>query len=92
MPGGNPLMTPFNNPLIRFVSEPKYRWLRHTLFILMGFILAFKGDVGDALLFRNATDDGRPDPESLHAGLPVTSGEKLLASRWIRQKPFGPRT
>jgi prolyl 4-hydroxylase len=54
--------------------------------------LAFKGDVGDALLFRNATDDGRPDPESLHAGLPVTSGEKLLASRWIRQKPFGPRT
>ena len=39
-------MTPFNNPLIRFVSEPKYRWLRHTLFILMGFILAFKGDVG----------------------------------------------
>ena len=38
-------MTPFNNPLIRFVSEPKYRWLRHTLFILMGLILAFKGDI-----------------------------------------------
>ena len=39
-------MTPFNNPLIRFVSERRYRWLRHTLFILLGIILAFKGDVG----------------------------------------------
>ena len=46
MQGSSPIMTPFNNPLIRFVSERKYRWLRHTLFILLGLILAFKGDVG----------------------------------------------
>ena len=39
-------MTPFNNPLIRFVSERKYRCLRHTLFIFLGLILAFKGDIG----------------------------------------------
>jgi sensor histidine kinase YesM len=39
-------MTPFNNPFIRFVSEKKYRWLRHVLFILLGLILAFKGDIG----------------------------------------------
>jgi len=38
--------TPFNNPIIRFLSSPKYRWLRHTLFIVVGLILAFKGDVG----------------------------------------------
>jgi sensor histidine kinase YesM len=38
--------TPFNNPLIRFLSSPRYSWLRHILFILVGLILAFKGDVG----------------------------------------------
>ena len=38
--------TPFNNPIIRFLSSPRYRWLRHTLFIVIGLILAFKGDVG----------------------------------------------
>lgn len=36
---------PFNNPLIRFVSEKKYRWLRHTLFIILCLVLGFKGDV-----------------------------------------------
>jgi prolyl 4-hydroxylase len=50
--------------------------------------LSFKGKVGDALLFRNVTADGRPDPMALHAGLPVTRGTKVIASRWIRQQPF----
>src|SRR5690348_4760147 len=40
--------TPFNNPLIRLLSSPRYSWLRHTLFIVIGLILAFKGDVGVA--------------------------------------------
>ncbi len=39
-------MAPFNNPLIRFISEPRYRWLRHVLFIAGGMVLAFKGDIG----------------------------------------------
>jgi hypothetical protein len=38
--------TTFNNPLIKLIAAPGYRWLRHTLFILIGIILAFKGDVG----------------------------------------------
>jgi Histidine kinase len=42
----NTIITPFNNPLIRFISERKYRWLRHTLFLMLGLVLAFKGDVG----------------------------------------------
>ncbi|HZG10293.1 MAG TPA: 2OG-Fe(II) oxygenase [Allosphingosinicella sp.] len=50
--------------------------------------LALKGQAGDAVLFRNAGEDGRRDPLSAHAGLPVTAGEKLIASRWIRQRPF----
>jgi prolyl 4-hydroxylase len=50
--------------------------------------LKLKGRVGDAILFRNTGPDGRPDPASGHAGLPVTAGEKLIASRWIRERPF----
>jgi prolyl 4-hydroxylase len=50
--------------------------------------LSFRGRTGDALIFRNAGPDGRPDPLSLHAGLPVTKGIKYLASRWIRAKRF----
>lgn len=46
MQNNQTIMTPFNNPLIRFVSDRKYRWLRHTLFILGGLILAYKGDIG----------------------------------------------
>lgn len=50
--------------------------------------LSFAGAKGDALIFANALPDGRVDPEALHAGLPVQSGEKYLASRWIRARPF----
>jgi prolyl 4-hydroxylase len=47
-----------------------------------------RGAAGDAILFRNALADGRADPSSRHAGLPVARGEKWLASRWIRARPF----
>ncbi|HEU0099980.1 MAG TPA: 2OG-Fe(II) oxygenase [Allosphingosinicella sp.] len=50
--------------------------------------LTFRGRTGDALLFRNTAADGRADPLSLHAGLPVTRGTKYLASRWIRSERF----
>jgi prolyl 4-hydroxylase len=50
--------------------------------------LKLKGRPGDAILFRNAGPDGRRDPASGHAGLPVMAGEKLIASRWIRARPF----
>ena len=52
--------------------------------------LRFRGHKGDALLFRNTLPDGRPDPMSEHAGLPVTAGAKVIASRWIRARPFVP--
>jgi prolyl 4-hydroxylase len=57
-----------------------------TRFVRTG--LSFRGRAGDALLFRNAGADGQADPMSLHAGLPVTSGVKYLASRWIRAERF----
>lgn len=57
-----------------------------TMFMRTGARL--RGRTGDALLFRNALPDGTRDPGSAHAGLPVTGGEKLIASRWIRVRPF----
>lgn len=57
-----------------------------TLFVTGG--LRFRGAKGDLLVFDNALPDGRPDPDSQHAGLPVTSGTKLIATRWIRAAPF----
>jgi len=48
----------------------------------------FKGRAGDALLFRNALPDGAGDPDAAHAGLKVTRGEKMIASRGIRARPF----
>jgi prolyl 4-hydroxylase len=52
--------------------------------------LKLRYPAGDAILFRNVGADGRRDPAAAHAGLPVASGEKLIASRWIRAKPFEP--
>lgn len=48
---------------------------------------SFKARAGDALLFFNVDQAGKPVPESLHAGLPPTSGEKWLLSQWIRDRP-----
>ena len=41
---------------------------------------------GEGLLFMNVDASGEPDPSSLHAGLAVESGQKFLASRWIRER------
>lgn len=45
---------------------------------------------GDAVLFFNTLPDGRPDPASRHAGLPVRAGTKWLATRWIRAQAVDP--
>lgn len=61
-----------------------------TEFPLLG--LKFKGRTGDALAFWNVTPDGAPDRQTVHAGLPVSRGEKWLISKWIRaraQDPLG---
>jgi prolyl 4-hydroxylase len=45
---------------------------------------------GDVVLFDNTLPDGRADPASRHAGLPVIGGIKRIATRWIRAKPYNP--
>lgn len=46
----------------------------------------FKGRTGDALVFGNVEPSGKPDPRTMHAGLPPTSGEKWLLSQWVRDR------
>lgn len=50
--------------------------------------LRIKGRLGDALFFANVDSQGRPEPAALHAGRPVTRGEKWLATRWIRARGY----
>lgn len=47
-----------------------------------------RGQVGDMLVFRNTRDDGSFDERMIHAGLPVTTGIKWMASRWIRGEDY----
>jgi len=48
--------------------------------------LSFRAEQGDALFFANVTKEGAPDPDTIHAGLPTTSGEKWVFSQWIRDR------
>ena len=59
-----------------------------TRFIRTG--LEVRGHAGDMLLFRNIQKDGHGDPLAEHAGLPVLSGTKYLATRWIREARWIP--
>ena len=59
-----------------------------TVFPALGLSLC--GQPGDALLFANVGADGRADERTRHAGLTPTSGQKWLASRWIRAQPISP--
>ena len=45
-----------------------------------------RGRTGDVIVFCNSDGSGARDPLAEHAGLPVTSGIKYLATRWIRER------
>lgn len=45
-----------------------------------------RGRTGDVLVFGNSDGSGARDPLAQHAGMPVTSGVKYLATRWIRER------
>lgn len=49
---------------------------------------SYKGKPGDALVFWNVGENGEPDRRTLHAGAPVTRGEKWLYSKWVRANPY----
>jgi prolyl 4-hydroxylase len=47
----------------------------------------WKGRRGEGLFFWNVHPDGTLDERKLHAGLPVTQGEKWVFSQWILGQP-----
>lgn len=44
--------------------------------------------MGRLLIWRNLNEDGTLDYDSLHAGLPVESGQKNIAIVWVRENQF----
>jgi hypothetical protein len=56
-----------------------------TAFTKLGF--SNKGRTGDGIYFVNALPDMQPDLRTLHAGCPVTRGEKWLVTQFIRSRP-----
>jgi prolyl 4-hydroxylase len=49
--------------------------------------LEYRGAAGDALVFDNVGANGAGDMNTLHTGLPPSTGEKWLLSQWMRSKP-----
>lgn len=47
---------------------------------------------GNAIYFEYCNRHGQTDPASLHAGGPVLKGEKWVATKWIRERKFVPRS
>jgi prolyl 4-hydroxylase len=43
-----------------------------------------------ALLWNNLLPDGSPNKETMHAGEPVTSGHKIIITKWFRVHGHGP--
>ncbi|WP_454752456.1 2OG-Fe(II) oxygenase [Cupriavidus necator] len=43
---------------------------------------------GNAVYFSYLLPDGKLDDRTLHAGLPVASGEKWIATKWLRERPY----
>lgn len=50
--------------------------------------LKIKPKTGGAVIFKNTKPDGSLDRKTLHGGAPVLSGDKWIATKWIRTKPY----
>jgi prolyl 4-hydroxylase len=44
---------------------------------------------GMGLYFAYAAADGQLDPLTLHGGAPVRRGDKWIATKWVRERPYG---
>ena len=52
--------------------------------------LAIRPKTGMALFWYNLLADGTPDPRTRHCGEPVTSGFKVIVTKWFRVHGDGP--
>lgn len=44
---------------------------------------------GSAVYFEYTNSRNQIDPRTLHAGAPVSQGEKWIITKWMRQRPYG---
>lgn len=51
--------------------------------------LAITPKKGSAIYFEYCDNNGKVEPNTLHAGAPVTTGEKWIATKWMRQRKYG---
>ncbi len=87
-------------PHVDWLPPPNRRILTALIYLNDGYdggqtdfpkiALKVRGQMGDALVFTSALPNGDLDPLAEHSGLPVTSGTKYLASRWIREHRHTP--
>jgi prolyl 4-hydroxylase len=45
---------------------------------------------GRAVIWNNLRGDGLPNAKTLHAGLPVEAGHKIIITKWFRERGTGP--
>jgi prolyl 4-hydroxylase len=57
-----------------------------TSFRKLGF--AHRGSLGEGIYFVNALKDLSPDMRMVHAGEPITQGEKWIVTQFIRSRPM----
>jgi prolyl 4-hydroxylase len=50
----------------------------------------FEPKRGQAVIWNNLYPDGQPNPDTLHAGMPVTQGHKIIITLWFRAMGKGP--
>lgn len=50
---------------------------------------AFAPQTGSALIWNSLKKDGSPNPDSIHWGMPVTKGEKVIITKWFRARGEG---
>lgn len=50
--------------------------------------LSFPPQPGALLIWNNMKPDGTPNPNALHAGMPVVRGVKYVLTKWYRARPW----
>lgn len=50
----------------------------------------FSPKKGMAVIWNNLTLDGEPNPATVHAGLPIEAGHKIIITKWFRDRGHGP--
>jgi prolyl 4-hydroxylase len=51
--------------------------------------ISVQPQAGALLVWNNALPDGTPNPDVLHAALPVETGVKYVITKWFRTRPWG---